>query len=111
MYLGRIVEIASRDELFGDPLHPYTRALLSAVPVADPEAEAKRERQVLPGEVPSTLCPPSGCRFHPRCPQAMHICRQESPQLTGMGGGHAVACYLHRAVNPIVVQGGEAIAA
>ena len=97
MYLGRVVEIADRDALFGEPLHPYTRALLSAVPVADPQAEARRERQVLLGEVPSVFRPPSGCRFHPRCPQAMPVCREHSPELADMGG-RAVACHLHRGV-------------
>jgi oligopeptide transport system ATP-binding protein len=96
MYLGRIVEIASREELFSTPLHPYTRALLSAVPVADPEAEAQRERQVLLGEVPSVMRPPTGCRFHPRCPQAMPICREQDPALTQLDGGRAVACFLSR---------------
>jgi oligopeptide transport system ATP-binding protein len=106
MYLGRIVEMADRDALFGDPLHPYTRALLSAVPVADPEAEAKRERQVLTGEVASVM--PTGCGFHPRCPQATDICRQQSPGLTEMAGGRTVACHLHR---PVPVATGSASAA
>ncbi len=100
MYLGRIVETATRDELFSTPLHPYTRALLAAVPVADPEAEARRERQVLPGEVPSVLRPPGGCRFHPRCPQAMPICREQDPVLTPLSGGRAVACFLNSVPRP-----------
>ena len=104
MYVGRIVEIADRDALFGEPLHPYTRALLSAVPVADPEVEARRERQVLLGEVPSVINPPAGCHFHPRCPQAMDVCRQQSPELADMGAGRAVACHLHRGVIPIRAQ-------
>jgi len=95
MYLGRIVEIADRDDLFREPLHPYTQALLSAVPVADPEIEATRARQVLLGEVPSVMRPPSGCRFHPRCPQAFAACRTEDPELLDMGG-RQVACHLHR---------------
>ena len=100
MYLGRIVEIADRDDLFREPLHPYTQALLSAVPVADPEVEAARPRQVLQGEVPSVIRPPSGCHFHPRCPQAMARCRSESPALVEQGG-RQVACHLHAGAIPI----------
>jgi oligopeptide transport system ATP-binding protein len=95
MYLGRIVEIATREELYKNPLHPYTVALLSAVPVADVEAEAKRQRVIVKGEVPSALNPPSGCRFHPRCPMAMDKCRTEVPALSDQGGGRVVACHLH----------------
>jgi oligopeptide transport system ATP-binding protein len=95
MYLGRIVEIADRDSLFRDPLHPYTQALLAAVPVADPVAERQRARQVLRGEVPSVMRPPSGCRFHPRCPHAMAVCRERDPALADLGGGRAAACHLH----------------
>jgi oligopeptide transport system ATP-binding protein len=94
MYLGRMVEIADRDALFREPLHPYTQALLSAVPVADPEAESRRARQVLLGEVPSVMRPPSGCRFHPRCPQALPRCRTDTPELADFGG-RQVACHLH----------------
>ncbi|TWO68483.1 dipeptide ABC transporter ATP-binding protein [Caenimonas sedimenti] len=101
MYLGRVVEIASRDELFDRPLHPYTQALLSAVPVADPEAEAARPRQVITGEVPSVMNPPSGCTFHTRCPRAMEVCKRESPPLVELGPGRATACHLHPAVIPI----------
>lgn len=95
MYLGRIVEIATRDDLYQNPLHPYTIALLSAVPVADVEAEAKRSRVVLKGEVPSSLHIPSGCRFHTRCPVAIEKCRSVDPVLSDQGSGHIVACHLH----------------
>ncbi|WP_194714938.1 ABC transporter ATP-binding protein [Noviherbaspirillum soli] len=95
MYLGRIVEIAPRDELYSNPLHPYTSALLSAVPVADVETEAKRARIIVKGEVPSPLNPPSGCRFHPRCPMAMDKCKNEIPALSDQGSGRIVACHLH----------------
>ena len=95
MYLGKIVEIASRDELYRNPLHPYTQALLAAIPVADASVEARRERVVVSGEVPSALRPPSGCRFHTRCPQAMARCKTEMPPLVGDGSGRMVACHLH----------------
>ena len=94
MYLGRIVELAARDDLYREPLHPYTKALLSAVPVADPLAERRRQRVVVHGEVPSALNPPSGCRFHTRCPHVTQRCRDEDPILRDMGGGRAVACHL-----------------
>ncbi|MGE0851328.1 MAG: ABC transporter ATP-binding protein [Hyphomicrobiaceae bacterium] len=97
MYLGRIVEIARRDELYKTPLHPYTEALLAAVPVADPEVEARRPRVIVKGEVPSALRPPPGCRFHPRCPRAMEKCKTVDPALTDLGAGRAVACHLHTA--------------
>jgi oligopeptide transport system ATP-binding protein len=95
MYLGRIVEIATRDELYRNPLHPYTMALLSAVPVADVEAESKRARIIVKGEVPSPLNPPSGCHFHPRCLMAMDKCRSETPALSDQGNERVVACHLH----------------
>jgi oligopeptide transport system ATP-binding protein len=95
MYLGRIVEIAKRDTLYRSPQHPYTQALLAAVPVADPVVEASRRRAIVSGEVPSATNPPPGCRFHTRCPQAFARCRTDVPQLRDLGDGQAVACHLH----------------
>jgi oligopeptide transport system ATP-binding protein len=94
MYLGRIVEIADRQTLYAAPRHPYTKALLSAVPIPDPEVEARREHVVLSGEVPSPLRPPSGCAFHPRCPIAVAECRQTRPELRALGGDQEAACHL-----------------
>jgi len=94
MYLGKIVELADRQALYEDPLHPYTRALLSAVPIPDPKLEATRERMVLRGEVPSSLNPPPGCVFHPRCPIAESRCGAEIPQLRELKPGHWAACHL-----------------
>ena len=95
MYLGRIVEIATRDQLYKDPLHPYTQALLAAVPIADPEIEAQRGQQIIVGEIPSALRPPPGCRFHTRCPKAMEVCKSVDPPMKDMADGRAVACHLH----------------
>lgn len=91
MYLGKLCELATTDEIYRRPLHPYTQALLSAIPEPDPTL--KRKRIVLRGDVPSPINPPSGCRFHTRCPLAMDICRQKQPEWRDMGGGHMVACY------------------
>jgi len=92
MYLGKVVELAERDEIFQSPHHPYTRALLSAIPSL--AAASKPERVKLPGEVPSPVNPPSGCAFHPRCPYAKDICRSVEPPLERGTGGHAVACHV-----------------
>ena len=94
MYLGKIVEITDRKSLYDAPLHPYTKALLSAVPIPDPVLEARRERVVLGGEVPSPLSPPSGCVFHPRCPIAIDRCRREVPELREIRASHRAACIL-----------------
>jgi len=94
MYLGKIVEIARRNELYKKPLHPYTQALLAAIPIPDPVLEASRPQQIVSGEVPSVLNPPGGCRFHPRCPQAMPRCAEEEPALREAGSGRTVACHL-----------------
>jgi len=93
MYLGKIVEVADRQALYEDPLHPYTRALLSAVPIPDPALEALREHTVLRGEVPSPLKPPSGCVFHPRCPRAEARCSAEVPLLREVKRDHRGACH------------------
>ncbi len=91
MYLGKVVEFASKDELFRKPLHPYTEALLSVIPVPDPDL--RRDRIVLAGDIPSPANPPTGCRFHTRCRYREAICEQKDPPLTDRGGGHLVACH------------------
>jgi oligopeptide/dipeptide ABC transporter ATP-binding protein len=93
MYIGKIVELTTYDRLYRDPKHPYTQALLSAIPEPDPAA--KKQRIVLKGDVPSPINPPPGCRFHPRCPKAMAICRQTEPHLSDVGAGHRTACHLY----------------
>ena len=95
MYLGRLAELATREQLFANPLHPYTKALLSAVPIPDPIIEKRRERIILTGDVPSPINPPSGCHFHTRCPYVMDVCKQIDPIFADQGSGHFVACHLY----------------
>ena len=94
MYLGKMVEVASRETLFATPAHPYTQALLSAVPIPDPTR--RRTRTLITGETPSPIAPPAGCRFHTRCPMAEAICRQAEPELLEIAPGHAVACHFRK---------------
>jgi oligopeptide transport system ATP-binding protein len=93
MYLGKIVELTTRFELYDKPLHPYTQALLSAVPIPDPVVEEQRQRIILEGDVPSPAHPPMGCNFNTRCPVVMDICQQQEPEFVDVGSGHWVACF------------------
>jgi oligopeptide transport system ATP-binding protein len=98
MYLGRVVELCKADDIFQNPLHPYTEALLSAIPLPDPEV--KRQRIILEGDVPSPASPPDGCHFHTRCPLAGPVCREVVPPLLDVGVEHFVACHLRKPSNP-----------
>jgi oligopeptide/dipeptide ABC transporter ATP-binding protein len=100
MYLGKIVELAPGKEVYADPLMPYTRALISAVPIPDPEIEAKRERIILKGDVPSPINPPSGCPFHTRCPFAIEACKTNVPSLVEIKPNHTAACIRINAEHP-----------
>ena len=93
MYLGKIMEITNSDELYDNPLHPYTQALLSAVPIPDPVVDRQRKRVLLTGDVPSPINPPPGCNFHPRCHMAIDICREQTPEFRDIGNDHWVACH------------------
>jgi peptide/nickel transport system ATP-binding protein len=93
MYLGKLVEVSPAEELYSKPVHPYTSALLGAIPIPDPNENRSRERPLVTGEPPNPIRPPSGCRFHTRCPRATHICSAVEPQLTGYAGGHLAACH------------------
>jgi len=94
MYLGKIVELAGRKEIYDKPQHPYTQALLSAVPIPDPRAESKRQGIILEGDVPSPVNPPEGCNFNTRCPKVMDVCYQQEPEFIEIAAGHYCACYL-----------------
>lgn len=98
MYLGNMVEIAESNELYKHPLHPYTQALLSAIPIPDPKKAETRKRIMLEGDIPSPLCPPSGCKFHTRCKYAIKKCSEEVPELRDCGGGHMLACHLNNQI-------------
>jgi oligopeptide transport system ATP-binding protein len=98
MYLGKLVEVAQVADLYGKPLHPYTEALISAIPIPDPTGNTKSKRVILRGEVPSPINPPDGCRFHPRCNYAMDVCKKYEPALEEVKSDHFVACYLHHKV-------------
>ena len=104
MYLGKIVELAGGKEVYRDPLMPYTRALISAVPVPDPEIEATRERIILTGDVPSPINPPSGCHFHTRCPFSIDECKQIVPKLVEIKPAHRAACIRINSQNPDIEQ-------
>jgi oligopeptide transport system ATP-binding protein len=93
MYLGKIVELTGRKELYDNPLHPYTQALLSAVPIPDPVVEEQRRRVILEGDVPSPASPPVGCNFNTRCPVVMDQCYEEEPDFVDVGDGHWAACF------------------
>ncbi|MBO7667699.1 MAG: ABC transporter ATP-binding protein [Firmicutes bacterium] len=96
MYLGKLMETADSAEMYKNPQHPYTKALFSAIPVADPDYEKERRRIILQGSVPSPVKPPSGCRFHGRCQYAMDICKEQEPQMKEISPGHFCACHLHQ---------------
>ncbi len=95
MYLGKLAELADRDDLYENPMHPYTQALLSAVPIPDPVIEEKRQRIILEGDVPSPANPPKGCNFSTRCPRVMDVCHEVDPEFKDVGGGHWVSCHLY----------------
>jgi len=105
MYLGRVVEIGSKEDIYERPSHPYTQALLSAIPIEEPGQRGKRKRIVLEGDVPNPANPPSGCRFRTRCWKAQPICAEEDPQLTDRGQGHPSACHFAEIVKPLQLAG------
>ena len=99
MYLGKVMEVSPAEELYDKPIHPYTSALLAAIPIPDPQMNRDRERITISGEVPNPINPPAGCRFHPRCPRASDICRTAEPPLTEYANGHLAACHHPQAVS------------
>jgi peptide/nickel transport system ATP-binding protein len=99
MYLGKLVEMAETGDLFSNPLHPYTEALISAVPVPDPEYIPNQI--ILEGDVPSPMAPPTGCYFHPRCRYAKNVCAREAPPYRDVGGGHWVSCHFALSLSPL----------
>jgi oligopeptide/dipeptide ABC transporter ATP-binding protein len=100
MYLGKLMEVSPAEELYTKPIHPYTSALLSAIPIPDPQENRRRERIVVGGEPPNPIDPPSGCVFHPRCPRATDVCRQVEPPLARYANGHLAACHHPMSVSP-----------
>jgi peptide/nickel transport system ATP-binding protein len=106
MYLGKLMELSPAEELYTKPIHPYTGALLAAIPIPDPRENRERERIVVSGEPPNPINPPSGCVFHPRCPRATQVCREEEPPLFRYANGHLAACH-----HPLNVAEGEVSAA
>ncbi len=113
MYVGKIVEIANRDDLYANPLHPYTQALLSAIPIPDPRVESRRKRIILSGDIPSPVNPPPGCRFHTRCPVAFDRCKVEVPPLNTYATGHVAACHWveeHNGQAPDITKGPAVLA-
>jgi len=93
MYLGKLMEVSPAEELYSKPIHPYTSALLSAIPLPDPDENRARDRPLVTGEPPSPIAPPPGCRFHTRCPRATEVCRTVEPQLSEYAAGHLAACH------------------
>ena len=95
MYLGQLVEVCESGEIYRDPLHPYTKGLLGSIPIADPKLARTKEKSSIEGDIPSPIAPPSGCRFHTRCPYAKPACAERAPEMKDVGGGHLVACHLY----------------
>ncbi len=95
MYLGQLVEVCESDEIYKNPLHPYTKGLLGSIPIADPKLARAKEKSSIEGDIPSPIAPPSGCRFHTRCPYAKPVCREQAPVMKDAGAGHMVACHLY----------------